>query len=84
MWIPRSLSRIKERERFFHRYPGAADTDLVDLGALTGPGQVAVWQTGGLYTFAVLFDDTVNVVAQYSDPPKPPTRSPIRSRFSRA
>ena len=38
------------------------------LGALTGPGQVAVWQNDGCYTFAVLFNDTVNVIAQYSDP----------------
>ena len=43
-------------------------TPIWSFGALTGPGQVAVWQTGGLYTFAVLFNDTVNVIAQYSDP----------------
>ena len=33
-----------------------------------GPDTVAVWQDGGLFSFAMLFGNAVNVVTQYGDP----------------
>ena len=63
---------------FFAR-PGADTVGLNDIGstqAALGPDTVAVWQNGGLFSFAMLFGETnaVNVVTQYGDPTAyPPT-----------
>ncbi len=38
------------------------------FGAQLGAEQVAVWQENGLYSFALLFNDTVNIVTEYGDP----------------
>jgi len=44
------------------------EVGIGSYGAQLGPEQVAVWQTGGLYSFALLFGDTVNMVTEYGDP----------------
>ena len=62
--------------------PGADTVGLNDIGstaAALGPDTVAVWQDGGLFSFAMVFSDpnavtAVNVVTQYGDPTAyPPT-----------
>ena len=63
---------------FFAR-PGADTVGLNDIGstqAALGPDTVAVWQNGGLFSFAMLFGETsaVNLVTQYGAPTAyPPT-----------
>ena len=47
------------------------------FGAELGPEKVAVWQAGGLFTFAALFGDTVNVIAEYGDPREGTVTDPI-------
>ena len=69
---------------FFAR-PGAGTVGLNQIGstqAALGPDTVAVWQDGGLFSFAMLFGDTtaVNVVTQYGDP----TADPCPSRADSA
>ncbi len=38
------------------------------FGAELGAEQIAVWQANGLYSFAMLFNDTINIVTEYGDP----------------
>jgi hypothetical protein len=38
---------------------------IASSGAQLGPDKVAVWESEGLYTLAMLFGDTVNIMAQY-------------------
>jgi len=42
--------------------------DIGSAGSALGPDKVAVWQDAGLFSFAMLVGDTVNVVTEYGDP----------------
>ena len=44
------------------------DANIGSTGSALGPDQVAVWQDGGLFGFAMLFGTTVTVISEYGNP----------------
>ena len=44
------------------------DADIGSAGSALGQDEVAVWQDGGLFGFAMLLGDTVTVISEYGNP----------------
>ena len=44
------------------------DADIGSAGSALGQDQVAVWQDGGLFGFAMLLGDTVTVISEFGNP----------------